>query len=142
MIPTILYKKNIDKNQIFSEEISNSVYSVCSSERTSIAPGQRKNIRTFLELKIPKGYYGYVFPIKEKIIKHGLYTFPEFIDSEKFFELNLFVWNINTPTSPLFMNDKERFFGDKNKIDIFIGDKLAYLSLVPAFNFEIKELIQ
>lgn len=141
MNPVIQYKKNIDKNQILSEEISNTVYGISSSERVTILPGERKNVRTFLEFKIPSGYYGYIFPIKEKISKQGLYTIPDFINSDKFMELNLLVWNINVPKSPLMMNDKERFLGDKNRIDIFIGDKIAYFSLVPAFNFEIKEII-
>lgn len=136
----VLYKKIVDKNQILSEEIEDSVYSLCSAERVSIFPGERKSIKTFLEIKIPSGYYGYIFPIKEKIIKQGFYIFPEFLDTNKFQEIVLLSWNMNIPKSPLFMNDKERFFGDKNKLDIFIGDKIAYLSIVPTITFKVEEL--
>lgn len=139
MKPSLLYKKTIDKNQSISQEIEN-VFSLVSAERISIFPGERKKIKTFIEIKIPEGFYGHIFPINEKIHKQGLYVFPDFIQPNIYKEIEILTWNINIPKSPLFMSDKERFLGDKNKIDVFIGDKIAFFSMIPITHFQIEEV--
>jgi len=140
MNPEVIYQKTIDKNQDILPELEDSVFSLTSAERLSIYPGERKKIRTFIQIKIPKGFYGYIFPIKEKVLKQGFYVLPDFIESGSFKDLEVLIWNINSPKSPLLMSDKERFIGDKNKLEISIGEKIAYFSLVPSTNFQIKKL--
>lgn len=141
MNPELNFKKLFDKAQNINEEYKSSIYSISSAERCYVAPGERKKIKTFLEICVPSGFYGLIQPRKDEYLRLGLNVFPELLHPEDKKELQLLVTNVNIPKSPFFMSDKERFLGDKSKIDIYMGDKIANFILVPIVNFGVKEVV-
>ena len=120
------------------EEYKNSIYSISSGERCYVMPGERKPIKTFLEVQIPEGYFGIILPRKDNYIRNGLYPFQEIILPQDKKELLLMVTNVNIPKSPFMMSDNERFLGERSKIDIYIGDKIANMILSPIIKFSFE----
>lgn len=121
------------------EEYKNFIYSISSGERCYVLPGERKPIKTFIEVEIPEGYFGIILPRRENYIRNGLYPFQEIILPQDKKELLLMVTNVNIPKSPFMMSDNERFLGERSKIDIYIGDKIANMILSPIIKFSFED---
>jgi dUTPase len=121
------------------EEYKNSIYSIFSGERCYVMPGERKPIKTFIEVQIPEGYFGIILPRRDNYIRNGLYPFQEIILPQDKKELLLMVTNVNIPKSPFMMSDNERFLGERSKIDIYIGDKIANMILSPMIKFSFED---
>ena len=121
------------------EEYKNSIYSISSGERCYVMPGERKPIKTFIEVQIPEGYFGIILPRRDNYIRNGLYPFQEIILPQDKKELLLMVTNVNIPKSPFMMSDNERFLGERSKIDIYIGDKIANMILSPMIKFSFED---
>jgi dUTPase len=141
MNPEVKFKRLFDKAQNINEEYKSFIYSISSAERCYVAPGERKKIKTFLEINIPSGFFGLIQPRKDEYLRIGLNVFPEVLYPEDKKELQLVVTNVNIPKSPFFMSDKERFLGDKSKIDIYIGDKICNFIILPITEFNVKEVL-
>lgn len=141
MNPEVKFKKIYDKAKNPTEEYKTSIYSIASAERCYILPGERKLIKTFLEIHIPEDYIGLIVARKDQYIKLGLYPFPEILLPSDKKELQLVITNVNIPKGPIMMSDHERFFGEKTKIDIYLGDKIANFILIPSVEFLTKEII-
>jgi len=141
MNPLIKFKSLYDKGKKPTNEFKNSIYSISSGERCCISPGERKLIRTFIEIEIPEGYIGLILPRKENYIRNGLYAFQDIILPQEKKELLIMVTNGNMPKSPYMMTDNERFLGERTRIDIYIGDKIANIIINPIvlFDFDGKE---
>ena len=77
---------------------------------------------------------------KDLYIKNGLYVFSEILLPSDKKELQLAVMNVNIPKGPIMMSDHERFFGEKTKIDIYIGDRIALLLVFPITKYLIKDI--
>lgn len=135
----VKYKKLYDKGKVISQEFGSSVYSLCSSEKCFIAPGERILLKTSLEIEIPENHFGLIFSKKELYIKMGLYVFQELILPKKK-ELHLAVMNVNIPKSVFMMSDKERFLGERSKIDIRAGDRIADMIIMPIVDFVVKDV--
>jgi len=131
----IKFKSLHNKGKKPTNEYKSAIYSISSGERCYIYPGERKIIKTFIELEIPEGYFGMILPRKENYIRNGLYAFQEIIYPQDKKELLLMVTNVNIPKSPYMMTDNERFLGERSKIDVYIGDKVANLMLVPIYKY-------
>lgn len=140
MNPQVEYKRLYDKAKSLTEEYNNSLYAISSAERCYISPGERKFIKTFLEISIPEGYFGLILSRKDAYIKNGLYAFQELILPSTKKELQLAVMNVSIPKGPIMMSDNERFFGEKTKIDIYIGDRIANMILIPMIQYSIKDI--
>lgn len=140
MNPQVEYKRLYDKAKNLTEEYKNSVYAISSSERCYVFPGERKLIKTFLEISIPENYFGIILSRKDSYIKNGLYVFQELILPNTRKELQLAVMNVNIPKGPIMMSDNERFFGEKTKIDIYIGDRIANMILIPITEYSVKDV--
>lgn len=140
MNPQVKFKRLFDKSKNPAEEYDKAVYSIASAERCYIYPNERKLIKTFLEIHIPEGYLGLITARKDAYLKMGLYPFPEILYPSDKKEVQLIVSNVNAPKGPIMMSDHERFFGEKTKIDIYIGDRIANLILVPKINYDIMEI--
>ena len=121
------------------EEYKNSIYSISSGERCYVMPVERKPIKTFIEVQIPEGYFGIILPRRDNYIRNGLYPFQEIILPQDKKELLLMVTNVNIPKSPFMMSDNERFLGERSKIDIYIGDKIANMILSPMIKFSFED---
>lgn len=141
MNPEVKFKRLFDKAKNPTDEYNQTIYSISSAERCYVFPGERKTIKTFLEISIPENYMGLVCPRKESYIKNGLHPFSEIILPSDKKELQLVVTNVNIPKGPIMMSDHERFFGEKTKIDIYLGDKIANLILIPMIKYDIKEIL-
>lgn len=141
MNPEVKFKRLFDKSRNPFNEYEEALYSIASAERCYIYPGERKLLKIFLEIHIPEGYFGLVTARKDQYVKSGLYPFPEIILPTDKKELHLAITNVNIPKGPIMMTDHERFFGEKTKIDIYIGDKIANLILIPMTRFTIKEIL-
>jgi len=141
MNPEVKFKRLFDKSKNPFNEYDESIYSIASAERCYIFPGERKSIKTFLEIHIPEGYLGLIVPRKDSYMKFGLHPFQEIILPTDRKELQLIVTNVNIPKGPIMMTDHERFFGEKTKIDIYIGDKIANLILIPITKFSMREIV-
>ena len=135
MNPKIAFTSLHSKGMKPTNEYKNAVYSISSGERCYVLPGERKFIKTFIEVEIPEGYFGIIYPRKENYIRNGLYPFQEIIFPQEKKELLLMVTNVNIPKGPLMMTDNERFLGERSKIDIYIGDKIANIILSPITSF-------
>ena len=131
----IKFKSLHDKGKKPSQEYEDALYSISSGERCYLFPGERKAIKTFIEIEIPKGHFGIILPRKESYIRNGLYAFQELILPQDKKELLLMVTNVNIPKSPFMMTDNERFLGERSKIDIYVGDKIANIILIPITSF-------
>jgi len=140
MTPEIKFKRLYDKAKKLTEEHDEFIYSISSAERCYVPPGERKLIKTFLEIDIPEGYFGLVQSKKDLYIKNGLYVFSEILLPSDKKELQLAVMNVNIPKGPIMMSDHERFFGEKTKIDIYIGDIIALLLIFPITKYSIKDI--
>ena len=141
MNPEVNFKRLYDKSKYPFDEYDQKIYSIASAERCYIIPGERKLIKTFLEIHIPEGYAGLITARKDQYIKLGLYPFPEVLLPTERKELQLAVMNVNIPKGPIMMTDHERFFGEKSKIDVYIGDKIANMILLPLTSYAIKEIM-
>ena len=134
----VKFKSLHSKGKKPTDEYKNTIYSISSGERCYIYPGERKFIKTFIEVEIPEGYLGMIVPRKESYSRNGLYAFQEIIIPQEKKELLLMVTNVNIPKSPFMMTDNERFLGERAKIDIYIGDKIANIILCPIHTFTFK----
>lgn len=135
---TIKYSSLYSKGKVPSNEFGESIYSISSAERCYIYPGERKPIKTFIEIEIPENFFGLIIPRKESYIRYGISAFQDVLFPNDKKELQVIVTNVNIPKTPFNMSDNERFFGEKSKVDIYIGDKIANLILIPitAISFE------
>jgi dUTPase len=138
MSQEVKFKSVHNKGKKPTSEYKNALYSISSGERCYIHPGERKFIQTFIEIEIPEGYFGLIVPRKESFNRSGLYAFQEIIIPQEKKELLLMVTNVNIPKSPFMMTDNERFLGERSKIDIYIGDKIANMILSPIHSFTFK----
>jgi len=138
MSQEVKFKSIHNKGKKPTSEYKNALYSISSGERCYIYPGERKFIKTFIEVEVPEGYFGLIVPRKENYNRNGLYAFQEIIMPQEKKELLLMVTNVNIPKSPFMMTDSERFLGERAKIDIYIGDKIANIILSPIHSFTFK----
>jgi len=137
MIPQLKVNYLFNKGKKPFNENKGQLYTIHSGEKLSLRPGERKLVKTFLEIEAPEGYYCQVVSIKDLYVKNGLYIYPEVILPSKKIELQLTAVNINIPKSPYMMTDNERFLGEKSKIDIYAGDRIANILLVKSIIFDV-----
>jgi dUTPase len=128
---TALYKKIFTRAKDPSDADSQFIYDLSSAERTTISAGERKNIKTSLSVQIPEGYFGMILSKKDLYFKSGVTVFPEILTHGQFKEVSIIMTNINNPKEFFMRTDKERFFGERTKLDIFIGDKIAQIVVLP-----------
>jgi dUTPase len=131
MNPIIKFKSLHNKGKKPTNEFNNAIYSISSGERCCISPGERRLIKTFIEIEIPEGYVGIILPRKENYIRNGLHVFQDIILPKEKKELLIMVTNGNIPKSPYMMSDNERFLGERTRIDVYVGDKIANMILSP-----------
>ena len=135
----IIIKKVIDKARKIEFNQKDNSYDIFSAERISLLPGDKIELKVFIDIEIPDGYIGLIFPRRDLYIKYNILVLPEIIEN-KIKNLHLIVKNDTIPKVAFMMSDKEKIFGSKNKYDIFIGDKIAKLVLIKGENFNIKEI--
>lgn len=129
------YTKILDKAKNLQLN-SEGLIEIHSAERMSILPGERHFLRTFLNIKISEDFIGLILPKKDLYIKYGINVLNDIIVGERN-DLQLIITNINIPKGILMISDKERFFGEKTKHNIFIGDKIADLLILPKSNINL-----
>lgn len=125
----IRYKILYNKGRAPTEEVDKTLYSIHSAERCLVLPNERKIINCFLELDIPEGFLGYVFTNKELYFRNGITICNEIVFPGKK-ELQLILTNANMAKAKIMMSDYEKIIGEKGKIDIYIGDKIANFILI------------
>jgi len=134
----IKYKILHSKGRLPTEEVDSTLYSLHSGERCVILPNERKIINCFLELEIPQGFLGYIFTSKDLYLKNGITICNEIIFPGKK-ELQLILTNANMAKAKIMMSDYEKIVGEKGKIDIYIGDKIANFILIPQTKYSFIE---
>ena len=60
-----------------------------------------------------------------------MHVFQDIILPKEKKELLIMVTNGNIPKSPYMMSDNERFLGERTRIDVYVGDKIANMILSP-----------
>ena len=132
MIPIIQYKKILDKakNLQLNQEGLIDVY---SGERVSIYPAERISVKTLLNIKISDEYFGILLSNKEIYYRYGIQVYNEVIAGERN-DLQLILTNVNIPKGILMSSNKEKLFGERTKYDIFIGDKIGHILILPKTN--------
>lgn len=134
------YKRLYDKAKTPTQE-AEFIYAISSAERCFVSPGERRVIKTFLEIEIQSEYFGLLLPRRELYIKQGLNSLPEIILPNEKKELQLVVTNVNIPKAPYMMSDQERVFGEKSRAEVYIGDKIANIILLPITNVSAQEYL-
>jgi len=133
MSPILQYKKILDKakNPQLNQDGLIDLY---SAERVAIYPGERIFIRTFLDIHISDQYFGILLSNKDLYYRYGIQVYNDIISGEKN-DLQLLLTNVNIPKGILMSSDKEKLFGERTKYDIFIGDKIGHMLILPKVNF-------
>ncbi len=106
-------------------------FDIFSDIRVTINPMQRAVVSTGISIEIPEGYYGRIAPRSGLAVKKGLDVLAGVVDSNYRGELGVVLINLNLPDS-LFDKSKrnsamESMFGERNKIEINPGDRVAQL---------------
>lgn len=129
------YQKTLDKAKNLSVD-SESIIEIYSAERATILPGERIFLKTFLNIQISKDFIGLILPLKELYIRYGIDIYNDIIIEERK-DLQLILTNVNIPKGIFMISDKERFFGERSKYNIFIGDKIAKMIILPKTKIEL-----
>jgi len=138
---TAFYKKIFLRAKDPTEKSNKFIYDLSSSEKTVIHPGERKAVQTSLLTFLPEGYFGIILPKKDLYIKYGINVLNDIIEDNNERELVLHLHNTNFPKDIFSKSDHERFFGEKTKFEISVGDKIAQIIILPKIQMEWKEML-
>ena len=119
-------------------------FDIFSDVRITINPMERVVVSTGICVEIPEGYYGRVAPRSGLAVKNGIDVLAGVVDSNYRGELGVVLINLNLPIS-LFNKSKrnaaiENMFGQKNKVDINPGDRIAQLIIEKCYTPEWVEV--
>lgn len=103
MEQTNLSFKKLDPNAVLPERASESsagldLYSI---EAVSLAPGERRLVRTGLAVAIPAGFYGRVAPRSGLAVKNGVDVLAGVIDADYRGEVGCLLYNAGSETITL-----------------------------------------
>ena len=119
-------------------------FDIFSDIRVTINPMQRAVVSTGISIEIPEGYYGRIAPRSGLAVKKGLDVLAGVVDSNYRGELGVVLINLNLPDS-LFDKSKrnsamENMFGERNKVEINPGDRIAQLIIEKCYTPEWVEV--
>ena len=99
---------------------------LCSLEKHTIQPLERKLVSTGISMEIPEGYYGRIAPRSGLAVKHGVDTLAGVVDSSYRGEIKVVLYN----------TDKS------NTLFIEEGDRIAQIIIERHYNFEFVEVVE
>ena len=115
-------------------------YDLYAAESLSIGPMERKVVHIGIEIELPTGYYGRIAPRSGLAVKSGIDVLAGVVDCGYRDEIRVVLINLNLPQI-LFANQNDkrgitntRLFGDKNRHDINVGDRIAQLIVEKCHN--------
>jgi dUTP pyrophosphatase len=113
-------------------------YDLYSTHRVVINPMERAVVPTGIIAQIPEGYYGRIAPRSGLAIRNGAGILAGVIDSGYAGEIGVVLVNLNLPVSLLNPSKKiaafENMFGQKGKIEINPGDRVAQIIIEKCYD--------
>lgn len=99
---------------------------LCSTEKHTIQPLERKLISTGIAIEIPEGYYGRIAPRSGLAAKSGIDVLAGVVDSGYRGEIKVILYN----------SDKSNTFFVEE------GDRIAQLIIEKHYNFDFVEVVE